>query len=439
MRPLKSLTFDSVRDLLLRVFGEIPDSRDRNRVDWLMPDVLLSAYAMFFFQFPNMLKFQQGMKQKKGRSNLETIFKVSEIPSDSQMREIIDGIPIEPIRALLPKLFEQMRRIGWTNRFVTAVDGKGYYTLALDGSEYFHSEKIECPSCLRRQDKNEEIHYSHSIVSGTLVKEGTHQVLPLDVEEVRNSDGTEKQDCEINAAKRLIERVRREHRQLSLIVNGDALYAHEPYVKLLRENRMSFVLGVKPGSQVETFAWVNDLEKLSECEHGEWKMEEGPVAKRRYYKYRIARAVPLSQSGEVLVNFVELWVYDHKGKQTYHNTWITDLEVSKDNVAVITGIGRSRWKIENEQFNVQKNHGYNLEHNYGHGQKTLSMVFYLLNLLAFVTHLILEMGDHQYQKCKEGQSRSGLWELLRAAYIFFLVDSWSGLLTAYVKEREIGP
>ena len=439
MRPLKSLTFDSVRDLLLDAFREIPDSRDSNKVNWLMPNVLLSGYAMFFFQFPSMLKFQRAMKANKGQSNLETIFKVTDIPSDSQMREIVDGIPIEPIRRLLPKLFEQMRRIGWTNRFVTKVDEKGYYTLALDGSEYFSSEKIECPGCLKRPDKNEDIHYSHQIVSATLVKAGSHQVLPLDVEEVRNEDGTEKQDCEINAAKRLIKRVRQEHRQLSLIINGDALYAHEPYVKLLREERMNFVLGVKPGSHTETFAWVEDLEKLGECEHGEWKMDEGPISKRRYYKYRIARQVPLSQSGEVLVNFVELWVYNHKGKQTYHNTWVTDFEVTKDNVAVITDIGRSRWKIENEQFNVQKNYGYNLEHNYGHGQKTLSMVFYLLNLLAFVTHLILEIGDQQYQRCKEGQTRSGLWELLRAAYIFFLVDGWEGLLTAYVKERQIGP
>src|SRR5689334_16453198 len=128
MRPLKSLTFDSVRDLLLSAFRQIPDSRNSNRVNWLMPDVLLSGYAMFFFQFPNMLKFQQGMKQKKGQSNLETIFKVSDIPSDSQMREIIDGVPIEPIRGLLPKLFEQMRRIGWTGKLVTVVDGKSYYT-----------------------------------------------------------------------------------------------------------------------------------------------------------------------------------------------------------------------------------------------------------------------------------------------------------------------
>ena len=128
-----------------------------------------------------------------------------------------------------------------------------------------------------------------------------------------------------------------------------------------------------------------------------------------------------------------------KGKQTYHNTWVTDLEVTKKNVEVITGIGRSRWKIENEQFNTQKNHGYNLEHNYGHGQKTLSMVFYLLNLLAFETHLIVEIGDRLYQKCKEGESRRGVWELMRAAVTFFLVDSWEGLLHAYITEQQIGP
>src|SRR5437660_224197 len=137
MRPLKSLTFDSVRDQMLSVFRQIPDSRDADRIYWPMADVLLSAYAMFFFQFPNMLKFQRAMKQNKGQSNLETIFKVSDIPSDSQMREIVDGVSIEPIRGLLPKMFEQMRRIGWTGRFVTKVDGKGYYTMVLDGSDYF--------------------------------------------------------------------------------------------------------------------------------------------------------------------------------------------------------------------------------------------------------------------------------------------------------------
>ena len=84
------------------------------------------------------------------------------------------------------------------------------------------------------------------------------------------------------------------------------------------------------------------------------------------------------------VNFLEVWERRADGTVGYHNSWVTDFAVTPETVAAIVGIGRSRWKIENEQFNVQKNHGYELEHNYGHGQQTLSMVFYLLNLLESV-------------------------------------------------------
>lgn len=262
-------------------------------------------------------------------------------------------------------------------------------------------------------------------------------MLPLDVEEVRNEDGTEKQDCELNAGKRLIRRVRQEHRHLPLIVSGDALYAHEPFIGELQQQRMHFVLVVKEGSHKETFEWVADLDRLGECEKGKW--QEGPAAKRRCFEYRLARQVPLTQGGVVMLNFVEVWVRDAKGKQLYHNSWVTDLSVTKETVATIIGIGRSRWKIENEQFNVQKNHGYHLEHNYGHGRQTLSMVFYLLNLLAFVTHLILEIGDRLYQQCKQGESRRGLWELLRGCFSFFLVESWADLLRTNIARQQAGP
>jgi hypothetical protein len=90
-----------------------------------------------------------GKDEEETISNLETIFKVEAIPSDTQMREIIDGASIEPLRLLLPEVFERMRRTGWTVRFVTEVSAENYYTVALDGSEYFHSQKIECPGCLR--------------------------------------------------------------------------------------------------------------------------------------------------------------------------------------------------------------------------------------------------------------------------------------------------
>lgn len=434
MRPLKSLTFEAFRDLLASSFRQLPDPRDPRRITWEMPAVLMSAFAMFFFQHPNLLEYQRRMKKKSGRSNLARVFGIEDLPSDTQMRQILDGAPVEPLLGVLAEVFERMRRVGWTSKFVTEVEGRKVYTVALDGSQYFSSTKIECPGCLRRSAKNGELHYSHVVVGATLVRAGSHAILPLDAEQVRNEDGQEKQDCEINAGKRLVQRIREQHRQLSLCVLGDDLYAHEPFVRDLRELRMGFVLVAKPASHVELFDWVEDLDRLGECRRGKW--EEGPVCKRRYFEYRLAAQVPLTQSGEVLVNFVEVWERNKEGKVVYHNSWVTDFEVWPENAATIIGIGRARWKIENEQFNVQKNHGYELEHNYGHGQATLSLVFYLLNLLAFVAHQVLEFDDRLYGQCRAGESRRGLWNVLRALFGYVVVESWEGLRLYHLKEGE---
>ena len=398
MRPLKSLTFEAFRKRLAQAFKEIPDSRDPQRLTWVKPAALMGAFAMFFFQHPNLLEYQRRMKKKTGRSNLERVFEVEDIPSDTQMREILDGAPIEPLRRVLPQTFERMRRVGWTGRFVTEVNGEKYYTVALDGSEYFHSTKLSCPGCLHHQSAKGETQYSHVVVAATVVRAGSHDILPLDVEEVRNEDGQKKQDCEINAGKRLIERLRVEHPQLKLCITGDDLYAHEPFILELRERRMGFVLIARPTSHAEMFKRVAEMDGRGECVQGAW--EEGQGRKRRSFEYRIAPQAPLTQSGQVKVNFVEVWVRNQDGKVIYHNSWVTDFAVTRENVATIIGIGRSRWKIENEHFNVHKNHGYELEHNYGHGQQTLSMVFYLLNLLAFVAHKVLEFGDRLYQQCR---------------------------------------
>jgi hypothetical protein len=149
--------------------------------------------------------------------------------------------------------------------------------------------------------------------------------------------------------------------------------------------------------------------------------------------------VPLTAARRVWGTLVEVWEHDRKGKQLYHNAWFTDLDVQADNVAAMMWIGRSRWKIENEQFNVHKNHGYELEHNYGHGKQTLSMVFYLLNLLAFIAHVLLERGDRLYQRCLATTSRRELWHTLRTAMRMILVTCWADFLLIYLDESHPSP
>jgi len=441
MRPLQSLTLEAMIDVLSTRFAHIPDIRQPDRVDYSLHDTLMSGFAMMFFQHPSLLEFQRKMKQRRSRCNLETIFAVHEVPSDTQMREILDGVPVELLRPVLPELFAKVRRVGWATDFKSTVPGGShqgdYYSAMLDGSDYFHSTKVQCPGCLRRTEGNGQVHYHHTVVSATLVKAGSTRVMPLDVEEVRNSDGQEKQDCELKAAKRLISRVRQEHPQLPLIIGGDDLYCHEPFSAQLRELRLHHVFVCKPLSHLELYAWVEDMERLGACEKGQW--HEGPACRRRFFTYRIARSVPLTAARRVWGTLVEVWEHDRQGQQLYHNAWFTDVEVTADNVAPIVRIGRSRWKIENEQFNVQKNHGYELEHNYGHGQQTLSMVFYLLNLLAFIAHMILERGDRLYQRCLTTTSRRELWHTLRTAMHMMLVSAWADFLLIYLDEAGSSP
>ena len=213
----------------------------------------MSGFAVMFFQHPSLLQFQRAMEKKRQRCNLQTIFGVHELPSDTQMREILDGVKPEALRGVLPQLWEKVRRAGWSGRFTTTLPSgqhQGtYYTVALDGSEYFRSTTIQCPHCLRQTDPQGRVHYSHKIVGATVVRAGAHQVFPLDVEEVRNATAeSAPQDCEVTAGKRLITRLRQEHPQMALILIGDDLYSHVPFVEQLQHLRQHFVLVAKPSS-----------------------------------------------------------------------------------------------------------------------------------------------------------------------------------------------
>ena len=156
MRPLKSLTLEALVDLLANTFGEVEDPRTTDQLRYPLHDTLMSGFAVMFFQHPSLLQFQRAMAHKRRRCNLQTIFGVHEVPSDTQMREILDGVAPESLRGVLPQLWEKVRRAGWGGRFTTPLPSgqhQGtYYTVALDGSEYFHSTTVQCPHCLRQPD-----------------------------------------------------------------------------------------------------------------------------------------------------------------------------------------------------------------------------------------------------------------------------------------------
>ena len=159
---------------------------------------------------------------------------------------------------------------------------------------------------------------------GTLVKAGSHRVLPIDVEEVRNDDGQDKQDGEITAAKRFIPR--------SASGAPAAVRCSLAVMTCTAMNRLfcncasigcTTCWCASPASHAEVYREVEAQDALGALERGEW--HEGPACRRRFYTYRLARGVALTETGRVRGTFVEVWSHNRAGKQLYHNAWFTDL------------------------------------------------------------------------------------------------------------------
>jgi hypothetical protein len=390
----------------------------------------MSALAMMFFQDPSLLSFQRRMQDSMQCNNLKTMFGVNTIPSDTVLRKNIDAIKTEDINPCFSTLFRHLQR---GKQLLLYKLDSGHYLVALDGSQYFSSEKINCPSCLTTKGAKSEWRYSHQILQAVMLHPGMRQVIPFAPEPIIKTDGSDKNDCERSAGKRLIGKIRAAHPKLKILITGDGLYSNQPFIDVLKVNGMSFALVAKPADHKLLFQWIEELEGLGGVEHMEFCDEKG-----RRHHYRWVNQVPLNGGPDAdQVNFFEYWLTVDQ-KVTYHNSWVTDREMSKQNVIELVKAGRARWKIENETFNTLKNQGYHLEHNFGHGKQYLSNNFFLLNLLAFFIHQILELCDKGYQYCRSKfSSRKEYWNNLRGAIRLMLFRDFDHLLRNVADPPEI--
>jgi len=426
----KHLSFSALRASLSELFGQISDSRQPGKVDYCLHDCLMSALAMMFFQDPSLLSFLRRLEDPLQCGNLKALFAVETIPQDSCLRESLDAVDTAAINPAFGILLQRLQR---GNQLCAFRFLDHYYLLGLDGSQYFCSEKIHCPSCLIYKGAKGPLRYSHQILQAVILNPHMRQVLPIAPEPIANTDGRKKQDCELSAAKRFLSKIRSAHPKLPIIITADGLYSDQPFVQALKNARMSFILVAKPADHKILFEWVQELEAL-----GDARRMELTDAKGRRHIYRWLNQVPLNGGKDAdLVNFFEYFLQVDQ-KTTYHNSWVTDLAVSRDNVVELVQGGRARWKIENETFNTLKNQGYHIEHNFGHGNQHLSLNFFVLNLLAFFIHQVLELTDPSYQYSRSRfSSRQEYWNNLRVANRLLLFNDFEHLLRYVAHPAEI--
>jgi len=426
----KHLNADALFKRLHIGFSKVSDCRQGD-IDIPMADALMSGFAMFSLKDPSLLAFD---KRRGTDENLRTIYHIESVPSDTQMRTILDGVNPEEVRPAYKDVFRALQR---GKALEPMVFFEGCYLLSLDGTGYFSSKKLSSGSCLKKVSKKSgEVTYYQQMLGGAIVHPDIKEVIPLAPEFIIKQDGQSKNDCERNAAKRFFKKLRKDHPRLPLIITEDALNSNAPHIREAEKYNLHYILGVKNGDHSFLFNQVEEAQKRDETTQFEFVDNDHS---KMVHRFLFLNQVPLNESNQdLLVNFLEYWQITPT--ETKHFSWVTDFTVTKDNAYQLMRGGRARWKIENETFNTLKNQGYHFGHNYGLGKNNLSAVFAMLMMLAFLVDQTQQICCSLFRAVwKKLGSKRELWERMRSLFKDFAFESMKMLYEALLYGIKFQP
>ena len=190
---------------------------------------------------------------------------LEEMPHSDTLNCCLSKLSPECLSAFRRKMVKQLIRSRVFHR--ARLFGK-YWRIIVDGTGLSYFKEKHCSHCLKEvhtgPDGKEHIRYYHKVLEAKIVL-GEDLVISIGSEFIENErEDVTKQDCELNAAKRLFARLKKEYPRLPVCVQGDALYETEPFMRLCRENGWHYLLTHKDTRQKaveEDYALLGDEEK----------------------------------------------------------------------------------------------------------------------------------------------------------------------------------
>lgn len=269
-----------------------------------------------------------------------------------------------------------------------------YWQIILDGTQLESSrKKLDEKSLYRvhhRGTEEEYTEYYYYVLEAKLYLHADVQISILTEFVENEGKEADKQDCERKAARRLMEKLKREFSMLPICMCGDSLYACEPFFRNCQKKGWKYLLRYKPGSIPSVY---KEYETLKKAEGN--RQEERQGESLSYYDY----VEGIDYNG-CQVNVVE----SADTGEGSHFYFVTNLPVGRKNVKTLSEQGRRRWTIENEGFNTQKNQGYYLEHMYSQAYRGMKNHYYLIQIGHMISQVI-EAWEKLWKKVKQSRAQ----------------------------------
>jgi hypothetical protein len=377
---------------LIPLLSQTRDMRDERRITYTNKIILFTRILGTVFRIGSMRKLTEEFNTECSISNvgefLEEEF-LEELPHWSSINNYLEGLDPSELESVLPKLLNRLIRMHSFDK--SRIRGK-YWQILVDGVYLYTFKERHCDHCLSRTHKATDTHpawteYYHYALEAKLVLHG-NIVCSIVTEFIENA-GVEvtKQDCELNAFYRLSEKLKGYFPRLPICLTMDSLYACSPVFEICRENSWHYLVRFKEGripSVAQEFNILKTLEPIQVIERTRENIRQ---------TYRYVTGIDYQTH---LLNMVEY----ERSDFSYPFIFLTDLPVNSRNCEQLIEDGRCRWKIENEGFNEQKNHGFALTHLFSYNENAMKNHYRLIQIGHMLSQFV-EKALH-------------LWELIRA-------------------------
>lgn len=357
---------------LIKKFNEITDIRKQSYVKYQMKVIFIVRLMGLMCEIKSMQGMTRELNTEEAIENIAQIcgLELKEIPHCDTINDVFEEVKVEEIEKIRKYMITKLIRGKIIEKYKIR---DRYYHIIVDGTGLATSRKKYNENCLvkNKTDKNgkEYQEYSTYVLEAKLVV--GEMVYSIGSEFVENAKENEtKQDCEIKAFKRLAEKLKKEYPKLKIIISGDALYANKPVLDICRKNGWKYIIRFKEGAIPSLY---NEYETI--------------VAKSNESTIKDYEYITGLEYQEEKLNIIK---YTDSKKGTEY-VYITDLPITNKNIKATVNVGRHRWKIENEGFNIQKNETFDIGHLYSKNQVAIK-VHYLMVQIAHIIRQLLEKG-----------------------------------------------
>lgn len=357
---------------LINKFNGLTDLRKQSYVKYQMKVIFIVRLMGLMCEMKSMQGMTRELNTEGAIQNIAEIcgLKLEEIPHCDTINDVFEKIKVEEIEKIRKYMITKLIRGKIIEKYKIR---DRYYHIIVDGTGLATSRKRYNENCLvkNKTDKNgkEYKEYSTYVLEAKLVV--GEMVFSIGSEFVENAkDNETKQDCETNAFKRLAEKVKKEYPKLKILISGDALYANKPVLDICKENGWKYIIRFKEGA-------IPNL-------YNEFKTVVAKANESTIKDYEYVTGIDYQEEKINIIKYTD-------SKKDTEFVYITDLPITNKNIKATVNVGRKRWKIENEGFNIQKNGTFDIGHLYSKNQIAIK-VHYLMIQIAHIIRQLLEKG-----------------------------------------------